>query len=69
MNENTGNGIKVSQHVTIFYKDDGDTAGSQTVWKSSSMKDAPDHIFQFRVVPLCVEQDRGHMEESFTECC
>ena len=57
MNENTENGIKVSQPVTTFYKDGGDTAGSQTVWKSSSLKDASDHIFQFSVVPLCAEQD------------
>ena len=51
------NGIKVSQPVTIFYKDCGDTAGPQTVWESSSIKDASDHIFQFSVVPLCVEKD------------
>ena len=46
-----------SKAVTVVYKDGGDTAGSQTVWKSASMKDASNHIFQFSLVPLHVEQN------------
>ena len=48
--------IDPSKPVVVVYKDGGDTAGSQTVWKSISMKDVSDHLFQFSVVPLRVEQ-------------
>ena len=48
--------IDPSKPVVVVYKDGGDTAGSQTVWKSISMKDASDHLFQFSVVPLRAEQ-------------
>ena len=48
--------IDPSKPVVVVYKDGGDTAGSQTVWKSISMKDASDHLFQLSVVPLRVEQ-------------
>ena len=44
--------------VSIIYKDGGDGAGSQTVWKSKSMENAADHLFQYSIVPLRVEQDR-----------
>ena len=43
--------------VQIIYKDGGNTAGLQTVWKSLSMKDASDHIFQFGLVPFRVKQE------------
>ena len=43
--------------VKIIYKDGGDTAGSQTVWKSVSMKDGSNHIFQFGLVPFRVKQE------------
>ena len=43
--------------LTIVYKDGGDGAGSQTVWDSVSMNDASDHMFQYVIVPLRVEQD------------
>ena len=48
--------IDPSKPVVVVYKDGGDTAVSQTVWKSISMKDTSDHLFLFSVVPLRVEQ-------------
>ena len=45
--------------VHVVYKDGGDGAGSQTVWKSKSMSEASDHLFQYSIVPLRVEQGTG----------
>ena len=42
--------------ITVTFKDGGDTAGSQTVWKSAAMSNSSDHLFQYSVVPLFVEQ-------------
>ena len=39
----------------IFYKDGGDGAGSQCVWKSKSMQGALENMFQYSVVPLRLE--------------
>ena len=52
--------------VKIVYKDGWDTAGSQTVWKSASMKEASDHIFQYGLVPLRVEQEDDYLEKPFS---
>ena len=43
-------------NVNVTFKNGGDTAGSQTVWKSAAMTNASDHLFQYSVVPLFVEQ-------------
>jgi hypothetical protein len=51
------NSIVTNKELKIVYKDGCDGAGSQTVWDSVSMKDASDHMFQYGVVPLRVEQD------------
>ena len=42
--------------LTVTYKDGGDTAGSETVWKSAEMIGASDHLFQYSVVPLTIQQ-------------
>ena len=41
----------------VVYKDGGDGAGLQTVWKAKSMNDASDHLFQYNIVPLHLKQD------------
>ena len=48
--------IDSGMELTVTYKDSGDTAGSQTVWKSAEMTDASDHLFQYSLVPILVEQ-------------
>ena len=48
--------IDLGMELTVMYKDGGDTAGSQTVWKSAEMTDVPDHLFQYSLVPILVEQ-------------
>ena len=46
--------------IQVIYKEGGDTAGSQSVSRSSAMINASDHLFQYSIVPLRVEQD-GHL--------
>ena len=41
----------------MVYKDGGDGSGSQTVWKILSMVNASDHIFQYSMVPIRLEQE------------
>ena len=36
----------------MYYKSGGDGAGSQTAWKSKSMKDAAENMFQYSLSPL-----------------
>ena len=43
--------------LKAVYKDGCDGAGSQSTWNSKSMISASDHMFQYSVVPLRVEQD------------
>ena len=40
-----------------MYKDGCDGAGSQSCWNSLSMINASDHMFQYSVVPLRLEQE------------
>ena len=40
----------------MFYKEGGDGAGSQSVWKSKSMQGAAEHMFQYSIVPLRLEK-------------
>ena len=37
---------------TMYYKSGGDGAGSQTAWKSKSMKNAAENMFQYSLSPL-----------------
>ena len=48
--------IDVTKPLKAIYKDGCDGAGSQSVWNSRSMINASDHIFQYSVVPLRLEQ-------------
>ena len=57
VNENENIPIEPSKSLHIVYKDGGDRSGLQTVWKSISMKDASDHLFQHSFVALHIEQD------------
>ena len=45
------------KEIKAVYKDGGDGSGSQTIWKSASMINASDHIFQYSMVPVRIEQD------------
>ena len=44
-----------SGDLRIVFKEGGDGAGGQTVWKSKKMNDAKHNIFQYSVVPLRLE--------------
>ena len=55
--EHSGVHLNESEPLKVVYKEGGDTAGSQTVWSSSSMIDASDHLFQYSIVPLRVIQE------------
>ena len=48
--------IYESLELTVIYKDGGNTAGSQAVWKSAEMMGASDHLFKHSVVPLTFQQ-------------
>ena len=52
--------LDTNKPVNVVYKDGCDGAGSQTVWNSVSMNDKSDHMFQYSIVPLRVEQE-GHV--------
>ena len=53
----TGKVVDKSKELKAIYKDGGDGSGSQTIWKSASMINASDHIFQYSMVPVRLEQD------------
>ena len=38
--------------LEMIFKDGGDGAGQQVVWKSTSMIDAKENIFQYGITPL-----------------
>ena len=46
-----------SKPLMAVYKDGCDGAGSQSTWNSRSMINASDHMFQYSIVPLRLEQD------------
>ena len=54
---NSKNVIDMCKEIKAVYKDGGDGSGSQTIWKSASMINASDHVFQYSMVPLRLEQD------------
>ena len=54
---NTNQELDNDKTLNMFYKDGGDTAGSQSTWNSKSIITASDHMFQYRLVPLCLEKE------------
>ena len=50
--ESSDNAIDGTIEFKAVYKDGGDGSGSQTIWKSVSMCNASDHVFQYSMVPL-----------------
>ena len=49
--------IDTLKSLTAVYKDGCDGAGSQSSWNSQSMINASDHMFQYSIVPLRLEQE------------
>lgn len=47
--------ITLSDHLMVF-KDGGDGVGQQVVWKSTSMIDAKENMFQYGITPLKLVQ-------------
>ena len=44
-----------NSRLNMFYKEGGDTVGSQSTWNCKSMITASHHMFQYSLVPLCLE--------------
>ena len=43
----------------MYYKSGGDSAGSQTAWRSKSMKMADENMFQYSLSPLKLEKTKN----------
>ena len=50
-----GRRMNLTQLFHITYEDGCDTATSQRIWKSESVINVSDYLFQYGVVPFCLE--------------